>query len=311
MFQATADLPETAQAEQSAEDFHADVLAGFADDDPDSASTATPELEAEASANPEDETPATTEASADDAQTEAIDQLTAAYQRIDELEAKHKKYSDDVYGRVGMLEQLLKAQARTPAGQKVQVKLEDFGEFGSEYPDFAQAQLKVINKALSELEVTGLSQEFTADLIKNAQTVAERAAEARALQDQVQSCREDLDETHPGWADIVGLPEKDEREGGIPPDTEYRRWLKTQPKEYADRVLKSYRAVVIGKSLDKFAEHQAAQQKPRLVAKPAGSAVSSRQQRLSAAVPARTTGAVPTPKRDVSGMAAVLEAFNS
>lgn len=311
MSQATADLHEAADIEQSDTEFHADVLAGFADDEAGSTSTATPKLGSESSANPEDDTPAATEASADDAEPDSVDQLTAAYQRIDELEAKHKKHSDDVYGRVGMLEQLLKAQARTPAGKKVQVKLEDFGEFGSEYPDFAQAQLKVINKALSELEVTGLSQEFTADLIKNAKTVAEQAAEARALRDQVHSCREDLDETHPGWADIVGLPEKDEREGGVPPDTEYRRWLKTQPKEYADRVLGSYRAVVIGKSLDKFADYQKAQQKLRLAPKASVPPISSRQHRLSAAIPARTSGAVPAPKREVTGLEAVLEGFNS
>lgn len=311
MSQATAALHETAPTEQMAEEFHAAVLAGFADDDPLSASTATPEQETEASANPDAEaSDATDEAPADaqdQTQDDAIDKLTVAYQRLDELEAKHKKYSDDVYGRVGMLEQVLKAQARTPAGQKVQIKLEDFGEFGTEYPDFANAQLKVINKALSELEVTGLSQEFTADLIKNAQTVAERAAEEKATRRQVESCRDELNETHPDWLDVIGLPNEDVDKGGVPPDTEFRRWLTTQPNGYAERVLNSYSSVVIGRALDKFADHKKAQQKPKATPP----AVSSRQQRLTAAVPARTAGSVPSPKRELTGMAAVLEGFNS
>lgn len=303
MSQATADLPETASVEQSDEQFESDLLAGYANDAPESTATATPQSDADASAPPD------TEASdAKDAepatQEEAVDQLTAAYRRIDELEAKHKKHSDDVYGRVGMLEQVLKAQARTPAGQKVQVKIEDFGEFGTEYPDFAQAQIKVINKALSELELTGLSQEFTSGLIQDAGKAAETAAEARLSRIRSEACREDLAETHPGWADIIGLPEKDD---GVPPDTEYRRWLNTQPKEYAERVLKSYSPIVIGRSLDKFAEYQKAQQKPK-VTQP--TSPTRREQQLRSAVPARTAGVTPRQKKELTEEEAMLAAFN-
>lgn len=302
MSQATADLPETASVEQSDEQFESDLLAGYANDAPESTATATPQSDADASAPPD------TEASdAKDAepatQEEAVDQLTAAYRRIDELEAKHKKHSDDVYGRVGMLEQVLKAQARTPAGQKVQVKIEDFGEFGTEYPDFAQAQIKVINKALSELELTGLSQEFTSGLIQDAGKAAETAAEARLSRIRSEACREDLEETHPGWVQIVGLPDKDD---GVPPDTEYRRWLNTQPKEYAERVLKSYSPIVIGRSLDKFAEHQKSQQKPK-VTQP--TSPTRREQQLRSAVPARTAGVTPRQKKELTEDEAMVAAY--
>lgn len=306
MFQATADLPETASVEQSDEQFESDLLAGYANGAPESSSTATPDMEADASAPPDTETSDAKEAEPA-TQEEAVDQLTAAYRRIDELEAKHKKHSDDVYGRVGMLEQVLKAQARTPAGQKVQVKIEDYGEFGIEYPDFAQAQLKVINKALSELELTGLSQEFTSGLIQDAGKAAETAAEARLSRIRSESCREDLAETHPGWMDIIGLPDKDESEGGVPPDTEYRRWLKTQPKEYAERVLKSYSPIVIGRSLDKFAEHQKAQQKPKVTQ---STSPTRREQQLRSAVPARTAGVTPRQKKELTEEEAMLAAFN-
>lgn len=301
MTQATADLPETASSEQASEDVLADMLTGFADDEPAAPLTETPAEEATTSASPDDQTTPAPESSDVSPQQEEADRLAAVLQRIDAFETTHKQRFDDVYGRVGSMEQILKAQARTPVGQKVQVKLEDFGEFGSEYPDFAQAQLKVINKALSELEVTGLSQEFTADLLKNARTEAETAAEARYSRLRTTTCREELDETHPGWLATIGLPEQD---GGTPPDTEFRRWLGTQPKEYADRVLQSYSPRVIGGALDKFADSKKTSTKPAVA-----STGSSRQQRLTAAVPARTSSAVPAPKRELSGRDAMLEAF--
>lgn len=302
MSQATADLPETASGEHADEQFESDLLAGYANEGSVSSLTETPDETADASAPPDTET---SDAKAPSTE-EAVDQLTAAYRRLDELEAKHKKQTDDVYGRVGMLEQVLKAQARTPAGQKVQVKLEDFGEFGSEYPDFAHAQLKVINKALSELELTGLSQEFITGLKDEARQQAESAAATKFSRERSAACREDLEETHPGWMEVIGLPDKDESEGGVPPDTEYRRWLKTQPKEYADRVLQSYSAVVIGKSLDKFADYQKEQQKKVVQFSPSPS---RREQQLRSAVPARTAGVTPRQKKELTEEEAMQAAF--
>lgn len=309
MTQATADLPETASVEQSDEQFEADLLAGYANDVPESTPTNTPEVESAASANPDPELPDATADESTSTPSEPVDDLTLAKQRIEALEANHKKYSDDVYGRVGAMEQVLRAQARTPVGQKVQVKLEDFGDFGSEYPDFAQAQLKVINKALSELEVTGLSQEFTSGLIKDAGKAAETAAEARLSRIRSESCREELSETHPGWMEMIGLPDKDESEGGVPPDTEYRRWLKTQPQEYADRVLKSYSSVVIGRSLDKFTEWKQSQQKPTKQPQTQTTGLSRREQQLRAAVPARTAGVTPRQKKELTEDEAMMAAY--
>lgn len=303
MTQATADLPETASVEQTGEQVFTDMLAEFAHESHDSTPTVTPDHETEASANPDPDQASATENEPTPSTDDAADRLAAALQRLDALEAAHKKHSDDVYGRVGSMEQILRAQARTPVGQKVKVTIDDFGEFGSEYPDFAQAQLKVINKALSEMEVTGLSPEFTTDLLKNAGKTAETVAEAKLLHRESIRCREELEETHPGWLDTIGLPDQD---GGTPPDTEYRRWLATQPKEYADRVLNSYSPLVIGKSLDKFESWKNGQKKPAASVTP----ISSRQQRLTAAVTPRTSGTTPAPKRELTGRAAMLEAFN-
>lgn len=62
-----------------------------------------------------------------------------------------------------------------------------------------------------------------------------------------------LNKTHPGWIDIVGLPESD---GIDPPDTPYRRWLDDQPEEYRGMILSSAHPIEVGESIDKFREWQ-------------------------------------------------------
>lgn len=62
-------------------------------------------------------------------------------------------------------------------------------------------------------------------------------------------CRQVLDRTHPGWAEVVGLPDVDY---GATPDTEYRRWLAMQPDEYQHEINNAWSPVVIGDSLDAF-----------------------------------------------------------
>lgn len=62
-----------------------------------------------------------------------------------------------------------------------------------------------------------------------------------------------LDKTHPGWKDLVGLPESD---GGDIPETSYRRWLNEQPDEYRGMILSSTHPIEVGESIDKFREWQ-------------------------------------------------------
>lgn len=308
MTQATAELDETATDAQPEADFSADVLSAFADDEQALPATTSLEDGAEASAKPDPDDSSASDDAPGSAASEAapeVNELTTALQRIATLEANHKKYSDDVQGRVGLLEQVLKAQAKTPVGQKVRLKKEHFKQFAEEYPEFAEAQVEAINQVLAELELTGLSQDFTTGLIKDAQTTAEAAAERRYIQRRTVDCREDLSETHPGWEQIIGLPDKDVDAGGVLPDTEYRRWLATQPKEYAERVLGGYSSVVIGRSIDKFHASKKSQ-KPQPTTNPGPS---TRQQQLRAAVTPRASGAAPSSKKELSGREAMLAEF--
>jgi hypothetical protein len=307
MAQATADLDEKATDAQPDEEFAADVLSAFADDDQAGDPTTALDKTADASAKPDSIDTSTADDAAGSTAIEAdpeVNELTSALQRIATLEANHKKYSDDVQGRVGLLEQVLKAQAKTPIGKQVRLKKEHFKQFAEEYPEFADAQITAINQVLEELELTGLSQDFTNGLIKESQTAAEKAVEQRYTKQRVLDCREELSDTHPEWMQTIGLPDKDVEAGGVVPDTEFRRWLKTQPDGYGERVLGSYSSVVIGRALDKFNDFKHAQ-KPQQ-AKPVPS---TRQQQLRAAVAPRTSGSAPTQKKELTWQEAMREEF--
>ena len=308
MTQATAELNETAPVDQTDEQFESEMEAAFAEDAQAENPTTTPDVSTQASADPEAEQTPPVETVEQLAVSDVPNELETALSRIAKLEDNHKKYSDDVFGRVGMLEQVIKAQARTPAGQKVQVKIEDFGEFGEEYPDFAKAQMKVLNQVLSQLEVSGVSSDFTTELIQSAKQAAEQAAEQRYEQRRAKEAITSLNDTHPGWQQIVGVPDKALNAGGVVPDTEYRRWLSTQPKEYADAVLSSYSDVMIGRSLDKFASWKQAQEKQKV--KPSQQQVPSRREhQLRSAVPARTTGVQPRQRKELTEEEAMQAAF--
>lgn len=59
---------------------------------------------------------------------------------------------------------------------------------------------------------------------------------------------ETLDEYEPKWREVIGLP----NEKGVIPDTDFRKWLATQPAEYSDRVKSTYSADVLKDALEKF-----------------------------------------------------------
>lgn len=316
--QAAADLEieETADGQDST--LESDMLESFADSDaPDKPTTAPAETDGKL-ANPDD-AQTSPDPDAEKAELEpdqsgesagGTDELAAALSRLTELESRSKQSADGLAGRLGSMEQIIKLlQAQTKAGQPVRLTLGDFDpEFAEEYPMFAKAQVDAINKVLGQLQVTGLSEEFTTGLIKQTETVAETAVEKRTARIRSEACREDLDETHPGWREIVGLPEKDVDAGGVPPETEYRRWLATQPQEYQEKVGNTYSAVVMGRSLDMFHEWKKAQAKPapKPIVKPAPV---TRQQRLSSTVVPKSSGSTPRSEKVMTEEEAMLAAF--
>ena len=307
--QATADLENTESAtpEQTDEQVHSDMLASFADDEQATRPTTAPEETTDASAKPDLDEPTS---ETDPAPETAGVTLETALAELKELRELSKQSADGLGGRLGSLEQAIKVlQAATGRTKpKVRGSIERFGEFGKEYPDFAKAQVDFINGLLDELDLPGLDPQFTANLLKDAGTAAETAAERKYARLRSDACREELDETHPGWREIIGLADKDLTDGGVPPDTEYRRWLATQPEAYRNKIENSYSPLVMGRSLDKFQDWKKAQTKPKPTPSPS---VSTRQQRLGSAVTAKSSGGGQTPKREMTGREAMLAEFAS
>lgn len=62
---------------------------------------------------------------------------------------------------------------------------------------------------------------------------------------------EALEEDHPKWREIVGVPDG---EGKIDPNNPFRKWLATQPNEYQAKINAANSAGVISRAIDKFTE---------------------------------------------------------
>jgi hypothetical protein len=310
---AALEQEETAGEQDSA--IESDMLSSFADSDAPEPLTTAPTETGEKLANPDeqatpdvDETPGEREPDQASASTGGVDELAAALSRLSQLETVSKHSADNLAGRLGSMEHIVKLlQSQTKTGQPVRLKMEDFDPvFADEYPIFAEAQVQAMNKVLGKLQVTGLSEEFTTGLVQQTATAAETAAEKRTARIRSDACREDLDETHPGWREIVGLADKDVDAGGVVPDTEYRRWLTTQPSAYQDRVGNTYSAVVMGRSLDAFNTWKKAQARPRTIDKPVPA---TRQQRLSSTVVPKASGSHPRSEKVLTEDEAMMAAF--
>ena len=64
---------------------------------------------------------------------------------------------------------------------------------------------------------------------------------------------ETLDDYDANWRDTIGLPGAD----GKIPETDFRKWLATQPKEYGEKVRSTYNADVLKTALEKFKAEKA------------------------------------------------------
>lgn len=179
-------------------------------------------------------------------------QLNARAAVIDEIKATHAKQLDTAFGKIGGIERVLRQyQEQTPAGQSVEITKDDLAEIASEYPELADAQLSAFKRVAEKLRGTGKSMDESAvrqvvepELVKLGDNAVLRAKKEIAT--------ETLDETHPDWQTVIG---------NVGEDTDYRKWLSAQPQEYQARVNASYSPTVIGRSIDKFREDQAALKK--------------------------------------------------
>ena len=200
---------------------------------------------------------------------EELNSLKAKAGEVDLIkEELHKKVSG-AFGKIGGLEQIVRnLQQSTAAGQPLQLTDEDFAEISEEYGDLG-GKLKNL---LTKIKGTGAPAAIDPSFIEETKSTAVTLAKAEIAQ-------ETLDETHPDWRQVIGLP----TEQGIP-QTEFRQWLATQPAEYQARVNTAYNPVTIGRAIDSF---KAAKQAKEEAEK---ASALSRKRRLEAAVTPRGTG---------------------
>lgn len=168
---------------------------------------------------------------------------------------KYRKQIDNLAGNNGKLNAAIqKLQQDTPRGEAVTVTDEDLAEMQDAYPDLANLTKGALNKILGRLNTKGTGAVQTPD---DYIALATKAAKDVATSERVNTHVELLHGLNPGWDAVIGLPDAE----GKFPDTEYRRWLASQPAEYKERIENSNNAFEIGSSITKFNEAKEASSK--------------------------------------------------
>lgn len=190
----------------------------------------------------------------------------------------HGSQLASVHGSIGNLKQRLDG-LKSSGG----VSDEDLAELEAEYPDLANLSLfkklkgtaPAATGGIDAAEIERLVQQRVDPVIQQVDQRVERAVETRLLETQ-----------HEDWREVVGMPEKD---GEPAPETEYRKWLATQPTDYQQKVGGSWSHKVIGESITKFKKAQSAAEAARQRSQ-------DRREQLAAAVPARGDASAAQPK---------------
>jgi hypothetical protein len=227
---------------------------------------------------------------------------------------KYRKQIDNQAGHIGKLNAALqKLQQEAPRGEPVVVTDDDMAELMGEYPELAGMTKTALNKALGRMNTRGTGQAAPtpAHTPEDIVALAKKAASEVAVDERVKTHRELLDGLHKGWDSIVGLPDEktrlkliaegkseDEALAGSIPETEYRKWLATQPAEYRDRLLNTNNAFEIGSSIKAFTEAKEASAKKQV----------QNKQRLANAV--QPSGQVAV-RSTISEQSAADKAFNA
>ena len=185
-------------------------------------------------------------------------------------DAVHRNVSG-MGSKMGTLEsELKKIQSATPAGHTLKVTKEHFKELGEQFPDIVEMTVAGFNRALEGVQGTApvdvdakVNERINAAL-PSIITTAEEKATIRFMNGFV-----------PGWNETVT-------------SDPYRAWLKTQPKEYQEKIGDSWEIVDVKGSIDKFtAFTKTTTAKPTVTP----TAHPARPSRAAAAVQPRSAGA--------------------
>lgn len=167
-----------------------------------------------------------------------LDQLKALSTQIEQIRADSRKAADTANGRYGELARTLQQiRAAAPAGGKVEVTDEIVADIKAEFPELSAAALSAFKKFAEKLPGTGTAPAFDPSQVQTMVAESEQRVERKLLT-----------ALHRDWETVIGLRD----ENGNVPDTEYRRWIQTQPEEYRNKVLSSWDAVTVADSIDAF-----------------------------------------------------------
>lgn len=236
------------------------------------------------------------------------EEIEALLGEIPSMKEGYRKQIDNLAGNYGKLNAAFqRLQQETPKGEAVTVTDEDLADMTTEFPELAGMTKIALNNVLKRINLRGASidpeviDQRVNSLVKNVV-----ATERVALHEEL------LDGMTPGWREIVGMPDPEkvkelvsqgkphaEAFKELTPQTDYRKWLATQPAEYQQKLLNSNSAFEIGNSVKVFKEATEAAAKKQ----------SQNKQRLANAV--QPTGSTSAPRSAISEQQAAEAAFRA
>lgn len=191
------------------------------------------------------------------------DEVAALLAEIPGMKEGYRKQIDNLAGNYGKLNAAFqRLQQDTPNGKAVEVSDDDMAEMMDQYPELAGTTKAVLNKVLGRINLRGSAP--AADPIDIDQRVSQ-LVEQGVNKVRVELNESTLNRLVPDWRTVIGVPDAnkvremvaqgvsvEEAVGSLTPQTDYRKWLSTQPPEYQQRISNSNDAYEIDDSVKAF-----------------------------------------------------------
>jgi len=168
--------------------------------------------------------------------------------RIEEIETSLEKQFGTAFGKIGGIERVIdQLKSSAPAGGKIELTEEVVADLAAEFPEMGKLQFKSFQKLVDLINSnTGTINPALQDAAQPSAPVIDEEAIERRVRRAI--AEETLNEFDEKWKETIGIPD----DKGAIPDTPFRQWLATQPKEYQTRVRSTYSASILTDALTKF-----------------------------------------------------------
>lgn len=164
-----------------------------------------------------------------------FDRIMAALPKAEAIDGEIRK----VFGTIGNVKQELinRVQGLAPSGMEIEISDEDFAELAADFPELAGHTKTAVERIFKKAKVRGTGQApAPTELIQ--EKIEEAVRNAR-----IKEGLDVLNEIHPGWTEIVGA---------FGDDNDFRRWLKSQPQAYQDRINNTDSPLIVKQALDAY-----------------------------------------------------------